>query len=75
MRAKANRMLFFVYHSGSSIDITNRTWLKRAHDDNYSPSSFTGIAYPDVYLKSHGYDYVYSSDVNTIANRIIEYIS
>ena len=75
MRTKANRMVFFVYHSGSSIDITNRTWLKRAHDDNYSPSSFTGIAYPDVYLKSHGYDYVYTSDVNLIANRVIEYIS
>lgn len=75
MRTKANRLIFFAYHPGTSIDITGLKWLKRAHDDNYSPKSFTGIAYPDKYLKSHGYDYVYSSNANTIANALIKYVS
>ncbi len=74
MRAKANRLVFFVYYP-TATDITGLSWLPRAHDDNYSPSNFTGIAHPDEYLKEHGYDYVYSSSVNTIVDAIIKYIS
>ena len=75
MRAKSNRMIFFAYYSATSKDITALSWLERAHDDNYSASSFTGIANPDIYLKSHGYDYVYTSSAETIANSLIKYIS
>ncbi len=74
MRAKSNRLVFFVYYP-TATDITGLSWLPRAHDDNYSPSDFTGIAYPDQYLKEHGYDYVYSSNVTTIVNAIVKYIS
>jgi hypothetical protein len=75
MRLKESRLMFLVYHPDSSTDITGLSYLKRAHDDNYSTSSFTGISKPDVYLKNNGYDYVYSKNVNTIVNRLIDYIS
>lgn len=74
MRKKANRLVFFVYYT-TSRDITGLSFLERAHDDNYSSASFKGIAYPDIYLKNHGYDYVYSDDVNEIVNSLISYIS
>ena len=75
MRAKANRLVFFAYHSATAKDITGLDWLERAHDDNYSPSSFKGIAHPDTYLKSHGYDYVYTSNANTIVDALLKYVS
>ncbi len=75
MRTKANRLLFFAYNPSTSKDITGLSFLERAHDDNYSPSSFTGINNPDIYLTSHGYGYVYSYKVNEIVNSLIEYIS
>ena len=74
MRLKSNRLIFQVYHSGSSTDITGKTFLKRAHDDNYSSSSFKGLAYPDVFLKEHGYDYIYDKDVDNIVSAFIKYI-
>lgn len=74
MRKKANRLLFFVYYP-TSRDITGLSYLERAHDDYYSSASFKGIANPDIYLRSHGYDYVYSGNVNVIANSLISYIS
>lgn len=74
MRAKANVLLFQVYYP-TAKDITGLKWLERAHDDNYSPSSFKGIAYPDKYLQQHGYDYVYSGNVKTIVDELIKYIS
>ena len=74
MRLKENRLLFLVY-TETSKDITNLSFLERAHDDNYSASSFKGIYYPDDYLYEHGYNYVYSSNVNTIVNALIAYMS
>jgi len=75
MRTKANRLVYFVYNPYTAKNITNLSWLERAHDDNYSPSSFKGIANPDQTLLSHGYDYIYSYDVDTIVKGIIDYIS
>lgn len=74
MRAKANRLLYFAFYP-TAKDITNLSWLERAHDDNYSPSSFKGIANPDKYLRSYGYDYVYSGEVSEIVNSFLEYIN
>ncbi len=74
MRLKENRLEFFVYYP-TAKDITGLSWLPRAHDDNYSPSSFKGISHPDKYLEDHGYGYVYSGNVNTIVEAIIKYIS
>ena len=74
MRGKANRPMFLAFYP-TARDITNLAWLERAHDDNYSPASFKGLAHPDQYLYKHGYDYVYSGDTSEIVNSFIEYIS
>lgn len=74
MRTKENRLIFFAYRP-PAVKITGLTWLPRAHDDNYSPSSFKGISYPDKYLTSHGYGYVYTDDAYTIVNSLIKYIN
>ena len=50
----------------SSVNITGLAWLPRAHDDNYDPASFTGLAHPDQYLLNNGYNYIYSGDLNAI---------
>jgi len=47
---------FLVFTNGAT-KITGLAWLPRAHDDNYDPASFTGLAHPDQFLLSHGYDY------------------
>lgn len=75
MKTKENRLIYLVFNSNTSRDITNLEFLKRAKDDNYSPSSFTGISHPDVYLRDHGYDYVFTNNVDTIVKGIINYIS
>ena len=51
-------------------NITGLNWLPRAHDDNFSPASFTGLANPDQYLANNGYRYVYSDDIQTIIDSI-----
>jgi len=60
------RKVFSVWMAPSSVNITGLAWLPRAHDDNYSPSSFTGLAHPDQYLLNNGYNYIYSGDLNAI---------
>ena len=75
MRTKANRLVYFAYNPYTAKNITGLSWLERAHDDNYSASSFKGIANPDNTLLSHGYDYIYSYDVDTIVKGLIDYIS
>jgi hypothetical protein len=55
---KGQRKVFTLLLSTSSVRITGLNWLKRAHDDNYDPSSFTGVARPDLILLNNGYDYI-----------------
>lgn len=38
-------------------DITKMKFLKRAWDDNFSPSNFKGISYPAKFMTSHGIKY------------------
>lgn len=75
MKTKENRLIYVVYYSNTSKDITGLSFLKRASDDNYSSSSFKGIAYPDIYLRSYGYDYIYSNDITAISKGVINYIT
>jgi hypothetical protein len=42
----------------------------RAHDDNFSPVSFTGLANPDEYLIQNGYRYLYSGNISQIVSAI-----
>lgn len=75
MRTKSNRILYMVFDPNTARDFRNHTWLERAWDDNYSPSSFKGLAYPAEYLNSHGYEFLFSRNVDTIVNSVIKYIS
>lgn len=75
MRSKSNRLLYLAFNSETSKDFRNLSWLERAWDDNYSPSSFKGIANPSNYLLSHGYKYSFTNNVDTIVNEFIKAIS
>lgn len=66
---KGSKKVFTVYWPTSKC-ITGLDYLVRAHDDNYDPSSFKGIAHPDQFLKSHGYDYIYSGVIANIVSAI-----
>ena len=66
---KGTRNVFSVFWPPST-DITNLAFLPRAHDDNFSPASFKGIAHPDDYLKANGYSYIHSGSMTDIVNAI-----
>jgi hypothetical protein len=53
-----------------SKNITGLPFLVRAHDDNFSPVSFTGLANPDEYLIQNGYRYLYSGNISQIVSAI-----
>jgi hypothetical protein len=53
---KGTKKVFMVFTDGATR-ITGLDWLPRAHDDNFSPESFTGLANPDQYLTNNGYKY------------------
>jgi hypothetical protein len=63
------RKVFSIFLPPSKV-ITGLSFLERAHDDNYDPISFTGLANPDKYLINNGYKYLYSGDISTIINSI-----
>lgn len=46
------------------------TWLERAHDDNFSPSSFKGLSNPGQYLKNAGINYVYGSNGTELGTKV-----
>jgi Pseudomurein-binding repeat len=66
---KGTRSVFTVFWPPAKV-ITGLDFLERAHDDNYSPPSFTGLAHPDLYLLQNGYRYMYSGVISTIVNSI-----
>jgi hypothetical protein len=65
-----NREVFMVFTEGAK-KITGLAWLERAHDDQFSPPSFTGLANPDQYLLSNGYNY-YEGYTNSQANKLAQ---
>ncbi len=66
---KGTKKVFTLFWPPSQV-ITGLAFLPRAHDDNYDPSSFTGLAHPDLYLKENGYSYLYSNVLSTIVSTI-----
>ena len=48
--------------------IHNLNWLPRAHDDNFSPSGFTGVANPEKHLLDAGIGVVYGKNAKEIAD-------
>lgn len=56
------------------LNLGNMTWLKRAHDDDYSPASFKGLYYPGKYFnKVTKLDYVYGEDAEQLVNNFLKY--
>ena len=73
-KIKGARTVFSVFWPPSKV-ITGLAFLERAHDDNFSPVSFVGLANPDKYLLKNGYNYLYSKDIGTIVNSIIKQLT
>ena len=66
---RGTKKIFTLFWPPSQV-ITGLAFLQRAHDDNYDPTSFTGLAHPDQYLKNNGYNYLYSDVLSTIVSNI-----
>ena len=64
------KKVFYVWTSGAT-KITGLDWLPRAHDDNFSPASFKGLAHPDQYLLKNGYHY-YEGYLNSQAAQLAQ---
>jgi hypothetical protein len=67
---KGTKKVFTVYWPPSKV-ITGLSYLVRAHDDNYDPASFKGLAHPDQYMLNLGYNYLYSASITNIASAIL----
>ena len=67
---KGARSVFSIFLPPAA-DITNLAFLPRAHDDNYDPASFTGLAHPDQFLLQNGYNYIHSGSITVIVDAII----
>ncbi len=67
---KGARSVFSIFLPPAA-DITNLAFLPRAHDDNYDPASFTGLAHPDQFLLQNGYNYIHSGSINAIVDALI----
>ncbi len=68
------RSVFSIFWPPSKV-ITGLAFLERAHDDNYDPVSFKGLANPDKYLIKNGYNYIYSKDIATLVKAIFKQTS
>ena len=55
-------------------DLATLDWLERAHDDDYSPKNFTGLANPGLYINEEvGANYVYGSNAAQLVNNFLNY--
>jgi hypothetical protein len=67
---KGTKKVFTVYWPPTKL-ITGLSYLVRAHDDNYDPASFKGLAHPDQYMLKLGYNYLYSGSIASIVNAVV----
>ncbi len=67
---KGTREVFLVFTEGAT-KITGLDWLPRAHDDNFDPPEFLGLAHPDEYLLKNGYNY-YEGYTNTKLSELVK---
>ena len=68
-----NRVVLGFVVPPNYVDLATISWLKRAHDDDYSPDDFTGLAYPGTYLNQHGMDYIYGRSATEMSNNFVNY--
>jgi hypothetical protein len=48
------------------------SWLPRAHDDNFSPSGFTGLKNPGQFLTNKGIPWMYAKDGKALADKFLQ---
>ena len=65
-KKKAKMVVAFL--SPPSTNIHNLKWLPRARDDNFSPSGFTGVSYPEKHLLNAGIGVVIGKNAKEIAD-------
>ena len=74
LKKNNNQFVLGCLDTYTKVNLANRVWLKRAHDDNYSPKKFKGKYFPGAYLnKKVHVDYVYGSNAEQLANNFIKY--
>ncbi|WP_308574785.1 adhesin [uncultured Methanosphaera sp.] len=54
--AKSDKQVIFV--NTGNLNLDNKSFIKRAWDDNYSPTSFAAIASPSRFLNDAGINYI-----------------
>ncbi len=75
LKAKNLQLILGCLSPPITKNLDNLTWLERAHDDNFSPSSFTGLENPGQYLIEHNIPYIYGSSGSDLANNLLKAIS
>lgn len=74
LKKNNNQFVLGCVRSPSGVNLANRVWLKRAHDDNYSKKSFKGLYFPGAYLnKKTKVDYVYGGTAKLLVNNFLKY--
>lgn len=66
---KKNAKMVVAFLSPPSTNIHNLKWLPRAHDDNFSPSSFRGVSNPEKQLLDAGIGVVIGKNAKEIATK------
>ena len=66
---KKNAKMVVAFLSPPSTNIHNLKWLPRAHDDNFSPSSFKGVNNPEKKMLDAGIGVVIGKNAKEIASK------
>lgn len=68
---KAHLMyIFLTKPEGASVNVNTIKFLPKAHDDNFSPSSFTGLHNPKDYMLSKGVTWIVGGTTSDIVQKI-----
>lgn len=74
LKKNKNQIVLGCVDLTTNVNLANATWLKRAHDDNYSPKKFKGLYFPGAYLNKKAHiDYVYGSTSKELVNNFLKY--
>lgn len=74
LKKHKNQVVLGCVKSPKHINLADRIWLNRAHDDDYSDASFYGLTFPGQYLnKKAKIDYVYGPSAKLLVNNFINY--
>jgi hypothetical protein len=72
---KRRDCIVYIFSHPTMPLITNRPWLNRDSQDNYSPANFKGIEHPDEYLETQGVSYIEDVTFTNNLNQIVDFIA